>query len=124
MKQLIDSVESSIKAENWYAALILTLTLPDIAGKIDNPNSASNSRYAAWFDKYVGEKYKAKIGADKVEHIFLSGNDCYALRCSFLHEGKSEIVHQRARNVLDDFEFVVPPKGSIKSIKQQVATTS
>jgi hypothetical protein len=110
MQQLIDSIESSINAENWYAALILALTLPDIAGKIDNPDSGSNKRYADWFDKYVGDKYKSKIGASQVDHTFLSGNDCYALRCSFLHEGKSEITDQPARDILDDFVFVVPRK--------------
>jgi hypothetical protein len=113
MKQLIDSVESSLNSENWYAALITTLTLPDIAGKIDYPITGSNKRYADWFDKYVGDKYKSKLGHPSVEHTFLSGNDCYALRCSFLHEGKSEITEQRAREVLDDFVFVVAPKGSL-----------
>jgi hypothetical protein len=110
MKQLFDSVELAIRTENWYAALILALILPDIAGKIDNPDSDSNKRYADWFDKYVGDKYKLKIGPNHVEHTFLSGNDCYALRCSFLHEGKSEINDQHARDVLDDFVFVVPRK--------------
>ncbi|MGD0754892.1 MAG: hypothetical protein ABR927_07505 [Bacteroidales bacterium] len=77
MKHLIDSVESSIKIGNWYSALTLTLTLPDIAGKVDYPISSSNKRYSAWFDKYLGDKYKAKVGPKKEEHIFLSGNDCY-----------------------------------------------
>lgn len=45
-------------------------------------------RYADWFDKYVGHRYKSKIGAHQEEHTFLTGNDCYALRCSYLHEGK------------------------------------
>lgn len=112
MKHLIDSVKSSIKTENWYAALILTLTLPDIAGKIEYPNSTSGDRYADWFNHYVGNNYKSMMGPQRIEHIFLSGDDCYALRCSFLHEGKSEIKHQRARDILEDFIFIAPVQGS------------
>lgn len=118
MKRLIDSVESSIKTKNWYAALIVVLTLPDIAGKIDNPRANSGKRYADWFNKYVGDRYRSEIGPDKTEHVFLSGNDCYALRCSFLHEGKSDITHQRAREILENFEFVAPPKGTILHCNQ------
>src|SRR5437868_5631970 len=114
MQYLIDSVESALRTENWYAALTLALTLPDIAGKIDYPTFGSNKRYAAWFEKYCGDRYKVEVGQETVEHFFfLNGNDCYALRCSFLHEGKSEILHQRARNVLEDFEFIVPPRGGL-----------
>lgn len=118
MQKLIDSLASSIKEENWPAALMLALTLQDIAGKIEFSIYSSNKRYADWFNKYVGHRYKSKIGAQQEEHIFLSGNDCYALRCSYLHEGKSSITDQRAREVLEDFEFVVPPKGSIVHCNQ------
>jgi len=42
MKQLITSIESSIKNENWHAAILVALTLPDIAGKIEYPISSSS----------------------------------------------------------------------------------
>jgi len=113
MKQLINSIESSINNENWHAALLVALIIPDIAGKIEYPVSSSSKRYAMWFDKYVGDQYKAKIGPKKSEHIFLTGNDCYALRCAYLHEGITDITQQRARDVLDEFIFVVPPKGTM-----------
>lgn len=114
MQDLIASVESALQTHNWYAALTLTLTLPDIAGRIDNPNKGSKSRYIEWFDKYVAHNYQRVIGVISREEepnkvAFLSGLDCYALRCSYLHEGKSQIIHQRSRDVLDDFEFVIPP---------------
>jgi hypothetical protein len=42
------------------------------------------------------------------------GDDCYALRCSFLHQGLSDITEQRARRVLSDFRFVHPdPNGRL-----------
>ncbi|ARK08836.1 hypothetical protein A6C57_00120 [Fibrella sp. ES10-3-2-2] len=139
MHHLIDSVQKSLTTGNWYAALSLSLTLPDIAGKVDSPNAPSGRRYADWFDTYVGGEYKTinshaelmrlaggdfdkihgiwnqyrqegRMGELNKEQIFLSGNDCYALRCAFLHEGNSDISAQRAKDILDDFAFVAPSK--------------
>jgi len=100
-----------MQSHNWYAALTLTLTLPDIAGKVDTPAGGSNARYAQWFDQYIKGKYTSEIGPEHMKHVFLSGNDCYALRCAYLHEGKSEILLQRSRDVLEDFLFVSPKHG-------------
>jgi len=45
-----------------------------------------------------------------IRHVFLCGKDCYALRCSYLHEGGDNILGQtRARKALDDFHFITPP---------------
>ena len=38
----------------------------------------------------------------------LSGDDCYALRCSFLHEGSDDINGQSAQDVLERFVFTEP----------------
>src|SRR5687768_14320942 len=108
MQALLDSVRQAIADRNWYAALTLTLTLPDICGKVDTPELGSNKRYAAWFDNYVGPTYKTQFAHEPTPHIFLSGNDCYALRCSFLHEGTSDITAQRAREALEHFIFLAP----------------
>lgn len=43
-------------------------------------------------------------------HIFLSSDDCYALRCSYLHEGSGDITGQKARKVLERFHFIEPPR--------------
>lgn len=101
MEKLIESIESSLEASSWYAALIAAITLPDIAGKIEYPTS--HTRYGNWFDTYVGREYEG----------FLAGTDCYALRCSLLHEGVSRISHQRAQEVLDDFQFIIPPENGM-----------
>ncbi len=111
MEYLIKSVELSIHNKNWYSALTLALTLPDIAGKIEYPNLSSGKRYIQWFENYMMDSYKSNIGPKRTEHIFLTGNDCYALRCAYLHEGKSDIVEQRVRDVLEDFEFLIPSNG-------------
>lgn len=41
----------------------------------------------------------------------LGGNDCYALRCAYLHEGADDISKQRAREAVDKFLFIVAPSG-------------
>ncbi len=53
-----------------------------------------------------------KIGRNKTITVFLTGEDCYALRCSYLHEGSNVISHQRIQKVLENFEFRIPPNGS------------
>jgi hypothetical protein len=106
MKRFIDAVKKALENENWYSALIVALTLPDICGKIQYPNLKSGERYIKWFNNYLSNKYTHKIGPDFKEHVFLSGEDCYALRCSFLHEGLDEISHQKCRKVLDSFLFM------------------
>ena len=40
------------------------------------------------------------------ELFFLSGEDCYAFRCSLLHEGKDDITGQPARKILERFVFM------------------
>ena len=97
MNNLVNAVEQCLIAQNWYAALTLSLTLPDIAGKVEWPKQNNvGKRYNDWFAKYLGVEY------DK----YLLGDDCYALRCAFLHEGGAQISKQRAHKILSEIEFV------------------
>jgi len=100
--RFIDSVESSIQTENWYAALGIALAIPDICGWLENPSKKSQERYQDWFDKYLSKNYKHP--ADH-HFAFLASGDCYALRCSFLHQGIDDISNQRAKEVLARFVF-------------------
>lgn len=111
MHKFTDSIRASIASENWYAALSLALTLPDICGRLDNPAPAGSARYAAWFETWMAHHYKMHAGFKGYEHVFLCGEDCYALRCSFLHQGEANIDRQRARRLLSDFHFITPPPG-------------
>ncbi|MCK4368107.1 MAG: hypothetical protein KAV68_00325 [Dehalococcoidales bacterium] len=110
MKNLLSAVKEALEQGNWYAALFMALALPDICGNIQYPQLKSEQRYVQWFNKYPGCKYIHEVGADGQKHVFLSGEDCYALRCSLLHEGSDVISHQRCRKVLDSFLFLT--KGS------------
>jgi len=108
MKHLIDSVKLSMDTENWYSALTLCLTLPDIAGKKEYPaEQSSKIRFANWFEKYLTDyRYFHPVANEEI--IFMSGNDCYALRCAFLHEGTFDISMQRAQEIITNFEIIAP----------------
>src|SRR5262245_11080360 len=109
VRHLIESVRYSCLTANWYGALHGALTLPDIAAKIDGrPQKTNGARYASWFDDYVKPKYTASFAITKggQKHVFLNGNDCYALRCAYLHEGDFDITAHSARDILERFVFV------------------
>lgn len=118
MDHLIQSVRQAVAQENWYAALGLALALPDICGYAEDPTAGSQRRYVAWCTDYLVPKYTDLIGPHEEEHVFLSGEDCYALRCAFLHEGADEIVNQRARRALESFIFVAPRPGRMRHCNQ------
>lgn len=110
-RDYISSIKYSLSVRNWYAALFVSLTIPDICGKYSYPNTNSSAkRYAQWFDKYVSDYYttRTKIPKGIALTTFLNGNDCYALRCSMLHEGSNEITHQFSRKHINNFVFIAP----------------
>ena len=112
LELLCESVEISVRNQNWYSALAVALTLPDICASLEsNDGNSSGDRYARWFDENVGDRYKFHVGADREPVTFLAGGDCYALRCTVLHQGMFDISNQRARRALTGFKFIVPPQG-------------
>lgn len=107
MKRFTKSLRSAVANGDWYVALATALTLPDLCGRLVDPALPSGKRYPEWFRVWMEPHYTRllpRIGL----HTFLTGDDCYALRCSYLHEGGGDIVQQRARKVLDDFHFIYP----------------
>ncbi len=94
MQNLIDSIRDAVQSRNFYAALFVALAIPDICAALEH-GKTSGKKYAAWWEKYMAS-YKG----------FVSGNDGYALRCSVLHQGTSDITEQRKREVLEHFVFM------------------
>ena len=108
MDRFATAIKKSLEVNNWYSALYLALTMPDICARLESENGkTSGQKYASWFDRYMLHKYQSNMGANRAPHIFLSGNDCYALRCAILHEGAADITMQRCREALDRFHFTV-----------------
>jgi len=86
MENIINSARESIKTGNYYGALFIALTLPDICSALGN-GTTNGDLYAKWFEDNLLQ-YKR----------FCSGNDCYALRCALLHQGKDNITEQKKRD--------------------------
>ncbi|HGN9520950.1 TPA: hypothetical protein ACK0I8_000827 [Morganella morganii] len=109
MNNFIEALDTSIKTKNWYSVLFISLTLPDICGKIEHPDlKSSKSRTIEWYNKYLLPTYTSFIGPSRDRHEFLSGSDFYALRFAYLHEGSDDISEQKARDTLQKFRFVQP----------------
>jgi hypothetical protein len=106
-------MQSALSQENWYAALMIALTIPDICGRLENPKLKSQERFVKWYDQYLQSYYQSEIGHLGKLHIFLSGRDLYALRCAYLHQGEFEIDDQRAQDVLESFVFGVSSRGNV-----------
>ena len=118
MNHLTGAVEDALAASNWYAALTVALTVPDIAAWVDDPTVGSRARYAAWVEQYLSPAYTSEVGADHELHKFLSGDDCYALRCALLHEGRDDTAAQRAADALTRFQFTAPQQGLVLHCNQ------
>ncbi|MEU5281126.1 hypothetical protein AB0G87_32500 [Streptomyces asoensis] len=122
MDGFFGGLEQSLRDRNWHAVLVMSLTLPDICVKASDPSRKTNrTRYAAWFEQHVGPSYTRSVGAQQYrqEHKFLSGDDCYALRCALLHEGSTDTSEQRASDVFDSFRFFAPgADGNVNHMNQ------
>ena len=113
MQQLIAAIRGSLQSENWHAALFLSLAIPDICSKLENPESGnSGPRYRAWFDRFLAPLNKTNIMGHEV--TFMTAGDCWALRCSLLHEGTDDVGEQRARETISRFRFTTLGSHRIK----------
>ncbi|MDV7645783.1 hypothetical protein R4646_02155 [Acinetobacter baumannii] len=108
MDNFLDSLEYSIFTQNWYAVLFISLSLPDICGKIDSPTLNSSARTINWFNKYLLPRYTISVGPTDIKEILLSGEDFYALRCAYLHEGSDVLTGQKIQKAVEDICFTIP----------------
>lgn len=114
MERFLASVEQSLADKNWYSALYMALTLPDVCSSLEAADGKTNRKqYAIWFDTYLKPTYSMAV-IDKT-HVFMAGDDCYVLRCSALHQGLTDVGHQGAKGVLDKFYFTTLPQHLIQN---------
>lgn len=122
MRHLIDATRSAVTQYNWYAALAVALSMPDMCGELERRVAGSQARFVDWYDRFLLSKYQGNVGASRTPHTFLLGSDCYALRCAYLHQGDFSIDDQRARQALDHFHFIAPRHGSFVHMNQHGST--
>ncbi len=96
MQDIVKAIRKSLKDGNYYSALFLTITLPSICGALESDNGQDTSaRYIGWYDRYIND-------------LMLKGNDCYTLRCSLLHQGRSTHRNSSFSRVI--FTYPIPSK--------------
>ncbi|MDA8481074.1 hypothetical protein NNO04_20595 [Citrobacter sp. Awk 4] len=109
MKEYIDSVEKCLGEKNYYAALFIALSIPDICGKLETPRISNGPRAKRWFTENLKDKYFPDFCYD---HLMATNPDAanamhveqlellkqqpfnnkfdektfWKLRCAFLHE--------------------------------------
>jgi hypothetical protein len=94
----------------YYVALATALMIPDICSAMETPEGLTNRpSYVAWCDKWVAPKYATPYG----DH--LTGEDCYGLRCSMLHQGRLSPHRGGYSRVL----FVEPQASGKQRLAQQ-----
>lgn len=111
MKHLITEIESNLVGSNYLSALTLTLTLPEICGKIAFPKKSPEQRYNKWYNKYVYEPMP-KTDSDYIRQIYYSSEVIYALRRTILHEEDAVEATKKVRKKLglknyQSFNFVL-----------------
>lgn len=85
MRDYLDQVRRASDAHLYYIALAGALIIPDMCGAMELPDGeAKGPRYISWFDRYIAPKY----GAGPEGTSALTGDDCYGLRCSLIHQGR------------------------------------
>lgn len=95
MRDLLFQIKKGLFSNLYYLSLLAGLVIPDICGAVDSEDGqASQGGYVKWFDKYVAPYYQG----------LLSGEDCYYLRCSLLHQGTAFPPSARFTRIL----FVEP----------------
>ncbi len=110
MNELTSALRKAVGDKNWYAALALALSLPDICGWLDSGETKVGLRYQAWFKQYLNHHYDKRLREKEPGIVsecgpFLNGSDCYALRCAFLHQGLEDLTEQNAKKVLSRVYF-------------------
>lgn len=91
MNRLIKEIESNLENKNYLSALALTLTLPDICGKISYPEDKVGERYRKWYDKHIYPYELAPTEDNQLNEWIPNGLVIYKLRCNLLHDGSLDI---------------------------------
>ena len=132
MKRFTSSIRKSVQDGNLFAALFVSLAVPDICGALQDPQAGVRERYRAWFERYLKPRYDpqsqfeylcvsfpqavalmppeavAELKAPFDPALSFSADDCYRCRCKCLHEGVLE------KSGKERFIFITPmPNGIV-----------
>lgn len=78
MRVIIDEVDRALHAGSYYAALVTTLSLPDVCSALESASGeTSGAQYKAWYEAWLSASYP------QVRAV-----DLYSLRCGVIHQGR------------------------------------
>ncbi|MFA6353575.1 MAG: hypothetical protein WCW93_01445 [Candidatus Paceibacterota bacterium] len=100
MEPLFSEIKKSLEDGNFYAALFMVLTIPDICLSVKMGKHAGQD-YEEWFNNNLS-RYKG----------YMTGKDCYAFRCAILHEGSDNVLSQSKKDIIDKFEILSKKESS------------
>lgn len=87
----IKEIRLALEAGLYNCALTVSLTLPDICGKVEFPKMRNGEIYKAWFRNYVEPLFINSglvLPSNEItQYTWINAEECYALRCAFLHAG-------------------------------------
>jgi len=63
-----------------------------------------------WYETYVSNGPEFPGDVDSPKYRYPTAEDCYALRCSIVHEGSEEISDTKTKAVLGRYHFFAPKK--------------
>lgn len=85
---LLDELEKCINNKTYYAALALSLIIPDVCSQVLCGLDKGNGKlYRQWFDDYVGKKEDMMYQAKMSDQHKITGDIMYGLRNSVFHCG-------------------------------------
>jgi hypothetical protein len=83
MSDYLGQIQGALSKRFYLPALMACVGIPDICGALDHEGISKPRFYKYWFEKYAKAKF-LMFGKS-----YMDGDDCYALRCALLHQGKS-----------------------------------
>lgn len=80
LERILEDIEKALRAEFYYLAIAVSLTVPDICAALEcDPAKiwVTEAKYVAWCRTNLEPHYR-----------HFTSEDCYRLRCGVLHQGK------------------------------------
>ena len=117
IRSRISEIRKALDNKMFISALSLSLTIPDICGKLENISGNDKEKYIKWFDNNVASQYVPEIVIEDDdlkmgEKRSLTGIRCYGLRCAVLHSG-NEKLDEKHMDLDNNYDYEV---GSYKLV--------
>lgn len=86
----------------YISALSLALTLPNILSNIEFNKKTTRAEYVNWFNRWVYKYYEQPESDNEfinrgIAATKFDGENCYALRCSLLHSGNTDLKDNKGK---------------------------